>query len=194
MATPVAQGTMRAAMSGSELLGEMECLVQEARHLPKMDSDSETNSFFIARFDGMIVCTSQPVLNSYDPVFRHSFRFRCAAGKSLKISLFDDDVSSDPDLIGSVTLRPEVLYEIMQECGELKGNFCLTKIFVLSAHGAVIPEGRGTKLGFNHESVQLDKTVKGKKPEPPQKVVPKKIDKKGGKNEKPPPVTPKDNR
>jgi hypothetical protein len=192
MATPVAQGTMRAAMSGSELLGEMECLVQEARHLPKMDSDSETNSFFIARFDGMIVCTSQPVLNSYDPVFRHSFRFRCAAGKSLKISLFDDDVSSDPDLIGSVTLRPEVLYEIMQECGELKGNFCLTKIFVLSAHGAVIPEGRGTKP--NHESVQLDKTVKGKKPEPPQKVVPKKIDKKGGKNEKPPPVTPRDNR
>ena len=183
---------MRAAWSGSELLGEIECLVQEARHLPKMDSDSETDSFFIARFDGMIVCTSQPVLNSYDPVFRHSFRFRCAAGKSLKISLFDDDVSSDPDLIGSVTLRPEVLYEIMQECGELKGNFCLTKIFVLSAHGAVIPEGHGTKP--NHQSAQPDKAVKGKKPEPPQKVVPKKIDKKGGKNEKPPPVTPRDNR
>jgi hypothetical protein len=173
-------------------LCEMECFVQGARHLPKMHLDSETASFFIARFDGMIVCTSERIVNTYDPVFRQSFRFWCAAGKCLKISLFDDHVSSDPDLIGSVVLSPEVLHEIMNECGELKGDFFLTKLFVLSAHGAVIAEAHGTKPNHQSVSVKPDKAVKGKRPEPPQKAEPKTSDKKGGKggkNEKPSPVT-----
>ena len=41
-----------------------------------------------------MICESKPKFNTYDPVFGEAFRFRCAAGKSLKISFFDHDVGS----------------------------------------------------------------------------------------------------
>lgn len=176
-------------LSEGEAFGEIECFVEYVRHLPRMDFDSSTDSFFMAYFDGLMICESKPKFNTYDPVFGEAFRFRCAAGKSLKISFFDHDVSSDADLIGSVTLLPHVLSDIMQECSGMKRDLRITKTFVLCAKGAVIPEGHahhasgGGKQDKNAEPAQ----------KPGKKDVAKKPDKKGGKGGKgkakaPPPV------
>ena len=123
--------------------GEVECMVDGARHLPQMlvtgggavlpsvgaAGSGSTSAAFKATYGSQVVRISAPVLKSYDPVFKEGFRFRYAAGKSLRITLIEKTSQGDKilssarrDLIGATELDEHALAAVLAECARMHSD------------------------------------------------------------------------